>query len=65
MAFGRYEGNALVFLERFKAGTNDVCVVREKIFATRFRLDEAKTFFVVEPLYNTSFCLHFLQSLKS
>src|SRR5690606_30880487 len=64
LAFCSYEGNALVFFERFKAGADDVGVVSEQIFAARLRLDEAEALFVVEPLNNTSFCLHFLQSLK-
>src|SRR5690606_34692095 len=49
----------------FKAGADDVGVMDEQIFAARLRLDEAEAFFVVEPLYDTSFCLHFLQSLKN
>jgi hypothetical protein len=63
-AFSRHVRNALVFFERFEARTLDVGVVHEQVFATRFRLDEAKTFFIVEPLDDTGFCLHFLQSLK-
>ena len=59
LAFSSYEGNALVFFERFKACADDVGVVREQVLATRFRLDETEALFVVEPLYNTSFCLHF------
>src|SRR5690606_34104714 len=59
LAFGSDERNTLVFFQRLEARTDDVGVVREQVLATRFRLDETKALFVVEPLYNTSFCLHF------
>ena len=59
LAFSSYVGNTLVFFERFETCADDIGVVNEQVFATRFRLDETKAFFVVEPFNNTSFCLHF------
>ncbi len=65
LAFSSYVGNALVFFERFKACADDVGVVCEQVFAARFRLDETKALFVVEPFNNTSFCLHFFAIPKN
>jgi len=64
LAFGGNVGNALVFFQRFEPRAKDVSVVSEKIFAARLRTDETKALFVIEPFDNTSFCLHFLQSLN-
>ena len=58
-AFSYFEGNPLVFFERFEAGADDVGVVGEQIFAARLRSDKAEAFFVVEPFNDTSFCFHF------
>lgn len=50
------EGNALVLLQRFKPRALNFTVVREEVFTTILRHDEAEAFFVIEPLHNTNFC---------
>jgi len=47
------EGDLLAFLEGFETAHVDCGEVREQVFATIIRSDEAKTFCIVEPLYST------------
>jgi len=59
LAFGSHERDTLVLFERLEASSDDIGMMSEQILAARLRLDEAVAFFVVEPLNNTGFCLHF------
>ena len=50
-----FEGNALAFLERLETFSADLRKVREQVFATRIRCNEAKALSIVEPFDDTSF----------
>src|SRR5579859_286771 len=49
------KGDALAFLQRLEAFSADLRKVREQVFATRIRCNEAKALSIVEPFNNTSF----------
>ena len=49
------EGDALAFLQRLETFGADLRKVREQVFATRIRCDEAKALSNVEPFDDTSF----------
>jgi len=49
-----FEAHALPFGQGFETITLDDGMMHEYIFAAVLRLDEAKTFGIVEPLYCTS-----------
>src|ERR1700739_4691656 len=49
------EGDALAFLQRLEAFGADLRKVREQVFATRIRCNEAKALSIVEPFDDTSF----------
>lgn len=60
----RNVGDALVFFQCLESGADDFGVVSKEVLAAGFGRDEAETFFAIEPFYDTSLCLHFLQSLN-